>query len=85
MKHTLKPVPFRALQWHRHGDSKRVSRLTAGINQIPPCTLCGNPTEDHGWIDGVGIVHPGDWIADIASQTIILRDATMQEIREAVE
>jgi hypothetical protein len=82
MKHLLKPVSCRCKQWTRHGDSKRVEKLTTGINELPPCLTCGRAVHEHGWIDGIGIVHPNDWLLDVAGQTIILRDKTKQEITE---
>jgi len=85
MKHILKPVSCRCKQWTGHGSSKRVGRLTTGINQIPDCKTCGHPIVDHGWWDGVGIIHPGDYICFIAGQAIILRETTKQEIMEKEE
>ena len=85
MKHTLKPVSCRCKQWLRHGDSKRIGRLTTGINAIPDCKLCGHPIVDHGWWDGVGMVHPTDWLCFVGGQAIILRDETKKEIMEKEE
>jgi len=85
MNHVLKPISCRCKQWLRHGDSKKISRLTAGINAIPDCKLCGNKIEDHGWWDGVGIIHPSDWLCFVGGQAIILRDEAKREIMEKEE
>ena len=85
MIHILKPISCRCKQWNRHGDSKRVGRLTTGINAIPDCKLCGHPIVDHGWWDGVGMIHPTDWMCFVGGQALILRDETKREIMEKEE
>ena len=82
MKHITRIIPVKAFQWLHHGSSKRVDRLIVGINNIPDCKLCKHPTVDHGWMEGIGVVHPTDWITDIAGQTLILRNETYQALLE---
>jgi hypothetical protein len=85
MKHNTKQISCRANQWRKHGDSRRVDILVKGTNDMKPCLICGNKIEDHGWMDGVGIVHPGDWLVDIAGQTLVLRNKTYKELLEREE
>jgi hypothetical protein len=85
MKHITKSIPCRAMQWNHPHDSKRVTILWAGINKDRECNLCGKMTSEHGWLDGVGVVHPTDWIVDIVGQSLILRDETYKALLEKEE
>lgn len=80
MKRTLKPIPVRTMTWWRRGDSQRVRSLWLGVKTDPICQVCGEPYTAHGWIEGVGIVHPGDSIVDLPGQTIVLRPDTAAAI-----
>lgn len=82
MKSHLKPAPCRSLTWWRHGDSRRVQRLWIGMKDDPVCSICGEPYTAHGWLEGVGIVHPGDSIVDLPGQVVVLRPDTAAAILE---
>lgn len=58
-----------AVQWHRHGDHPRVR--VASTSDVPWSTDPGK----HGWLDGAGIVLPGDWIvADATGACRVVRE-----------
>lgn len=70
MKFRKKPVVVEATQWM--GSGSEPSNVTpiweyrdVWLDSLKPCTHCGSPMHEHGWIDTLEsghIVCPGDWI-----------------------
>jgi hypothetical protein len=85
MKHNTKLIACTANQWRRHGDSVRVEPLVRMSSVLRSCLICGRKMEEHGWIDGVGVIHPGDWIVEIGQQTLVLRPSTYEILLERVK
>jgi hypothetical protein len=85
VKRILKPIEVRIKTWWRRGDSQRVQSLWLGMKADPVCAVCGEPYTAHGWMEGVGIVHPGDVIVDLPGQSVVLRPDVAAAVMEDEE
>lgn len=73
-------VELNVTKWLRDGDHPKVQKLSIsmigdGIGNDTHCSDCGKDINDHGYIDYRmdRIVCPGNFIAEIENQYIILK------------
>lgn len=67
MKYRSKPVEIDAVQWFKHGDHAAVEQHPMSGSSL--CGWCNKVLSDHGWIGGVGMACPGDWVITYGNGT----------------
>ena len=83
-----KPVPVRAVQWHKMGDHAAVEKQDA-YAEGTPCPKCNEMFSAHGWVvtNHAGVtVCPGDWIITSPDgENYKCRDTVFRETYEEVK
>lgn len=67
-RHNADGTVVAARQWNRHGDHPKVrpARPSEAAWSLNP--------ERYGWLEGGGLVVPGDWLVDAAGTARVLRE-----------